>query len=82
MLEGWIAASRDRFTCADFDFLSGAPDLGFYESFARRSFQSAADNPAACGKVSRKLFGALADAMPDARKSLNRLAEEFVFLGD
>lgn len=60
----------------------GAPDLGFYESFARRSFQGAADNPAACGKVPRKLLGALAEALPEARKSLNRVAEEFVFLGD
>ncbi len=60
----------------------GAPDLGFYESFARRSFQGAADNPAGCGKIPRKLLGALAEALPDARKSLNRVAEEFVFLGD
>lgn len=60
----------------------GAPDLNFYESFARRSFQGAADSPAACGNVPRKLFGALAEALPDARKSLNRVAEEFVFLGD
>jgi len=28
------------------------------------------------------LLGALAEAMPTARRSLNRLAEEFVFLGD
>jgi len=27
-------------------------------------------------------MGALAEVMPDARRSLNRVAEEFVFLGD
>jgi len=60
----------------------GAPDLGFYESFARRSFQGAADSPHACGKAPRKLLGELAEAFPAARKSLNRVAEEFVFLGE
>lgn len=61
---------------------SGAPDLDFYESFARRAFRSAADNPHARGKAPRQLLGSLAEVMPDARRSLNRVAEEFVFLGD
>jgi hypothetical protein len=60
----------------------GAPDLGFYESFARRAFQGAADSPHACGKAPRHLFATLAEVMPVARLSLNRVAEEFVFLGD
>ena len=30
----------------------------------------------------RHLFGTLSEALPDARRSLNRMAEEFVFLGD
>lgn len=60
----------------------GAPDLAFYESFARRAFQGAANSPHACGRGPRHLFGALAEVMPDARRSLNRVAEEFVFLGD
>lgn len=62
----------------------GAPDLSFYESFASRAYQSAADSPyARCGKkTSSQLFGSLADAVPVARRSLNRIAEEFVFLGD
>lgn len=60
----------------------GAPDLEFYESFARRSFRGAADNRSGPGTASRRLFGALAEAMPAARRSLNRVAEEFVFLGD
>ncbi len=60
----------------------GAPDLEFYESFAQQSFRGAADNRLGPGKASRQLYGALAEAMPAARRSLNRVAEEFVFLGD
>ena len=60
----------------------GAPDLEFYESFARQSFRGAADNPMGPGKGSRQLLGALSEALPAARRSLNRVAEEFVFLGD
>jgi len=60
----------------------GAPDLEFYESFAQRSYRGAAENRSGSGKASRQLFGALADALPTARRSLNRMAEEFVFLGD
>lgn len=59
-----------------------APDLEFYESFAQRSFRSAASNRMMSGSASRSLFGSLADAMPTARRSLNRVAEELVFLGD
>lgn len=60
----------------------GTPDLDFYESFARQAFRGAADNRLAPGKSARHLLGSLADAMPAARRSLNRVAEEFVFLGD
>ncbi len=60
----------------------GAPDLEFYESFARRAFQGVADRPHARGNGPRQLMGDLAEVMPDARRSLNRVAEEFVFLGD
>lgn len=61
---------------------SGAPDLEFYETFAQRAFRGAADNHRVAGNTSRQLLGALSDAMPIARRSLNRVAEEFVFLGD
>lgn len=60
----------------------GAPDLAFYEDFAQRAFRGAAECPHARGKVPRHLLGSLAELMPAARKSLNRMAEEFVFLGD
>jgi hypothetical protein len=59
----------------------GTPDLEFYESFAQQAFRGAADEKLAAGAVARNLFGALAEAMPTARRSLNRVAEEFVFLG-
>ncbi len=59
-----------------------APDLNFYESFAQRSFRNAASNKMVADNASKTLFGTLADAMPAARRALNRVAEEFVFLGD
>lgn len=60
----------------------GAPDLEFYESFAQQAYREAADNRQAPRNISRNLLGALSEAMPAARRSLNRVAEEFVFLGD
>lgn len=60
----------------------GAPDLEFYESFARQAYRGAADNRLAPGCAARHLLGSLSDALPTARRSLNRVAEEFVFLGD
>lgn len=59
-----------------------APDLEFYEAFAQRSYRSAADCRMASLGDSRHLFGSLAEALPTARRTLNRVAEEFVFLGD
>jgi hypothetical protein len=59
----------------------GTPDLEFYESFAQQAFRSAADERLAAGAAARNLFGALSEAMPTARRSLNRVVEEFVFLG-
>jgi hypothetical protein len=59
-----------------------APDLEFYESFARRAYSNAATSGFRAGLPSSSLLGTLADAMPEARRSLNRLAEEFVFLGE
>lgn len=61
----------------------GAPDLAFYESFAKRSFEAAASCPQSrCTKHQREVLGSLAEVLPIARRSLNRVAEEFVFLGD
>lgn len=60
----------------------GAPDVEFYEAFAGRAFRGAADNPEAPAGTPRRLLGSLADVMPIARRSLNRMTEEFVFLGE
>lgn len=60
----------------------GAPDVEFYESFARQAFRGAADNRQGPGKAARHMLGSLSEAMPAARRSLNRVAEELVFLGD
>lgn len=60
----------------------GAPDLEFYETFAQQAFRGAADNRQAPRRSSRQLLGALSEAMPTARLSLNRMTEEFFFLGD
>lgn len=59
-----------------------APDVEFYESFARRSFENAAASREPAGPANRRILGSLAESMPSARRCLNRMAEEFVFLGE
>ena len=60
----------------------GAPGVDFYENFARRAYREAADNPNVPRHAPRQLFGDLSEMLPQARRTLNRLAEELVFLGD
>lgn len=60
---------------------SGAPDVGFYESFAQQAYRGAAENRQAPRHASRELLNSLSEAIPAARRSLNKVAEEFVFLG-
>lgn len=60
----------------------GAPGVEFYEDFARRAYLEAADSRCAPRSMPRQLFGDLAEVLPSARLSLNRVAEEYVFLGD
>jgi hypothetical protein len=60
----------------------GAPGVEFYENFARQAYREAADNPNVPRRVPRELFGNLAEVLPQARLTLNRVAEELVFLGD
>lgn len=59
-----------------------APDLEFYETFARQAYRGAADSRLSPDASSRRVLESLSDSMPVARRSLNRLAEELVFLGD
>lgn len=60
----------------------GAPGVQFYEDFARRAYRDAADNRSAPQDAPRRLFGDLASVLSTARLSLNKLAEEIVFLGE
>jgi len=60
----------------------GAPGIEFYENFARRAYREAADNGDAPRDVPRKMFGELSEVLPQARRSLNRVAEDYVFLGE
>ncbi|HEX5789901.1 MAG TPA: hypothetical protein VFY13_02060 [Luteolibacter sp.] len=59
----------------------GAPGIDFYESFGRRSYQMASSHQA-LGPESRELFGLLAEVFPIARRSLNKMRESCLFLGD
>ena len=59
----------------------GAPGVEFYESFARQSFQDASENRNAPREAPLRLLNDLAQVLPTARLSLNKIAEEFVFLG-
>lgn len=58
------------------------PDIEFYESFARQAFLSAANHRVIPSGRPRQFYGELADSLPAARRSLNRIAEEFLFLGE
>ncbi|MES2476837.1 MAG: hypothetical protein V4640_13725 [Verrucomicrobiota bacterium] len=60
---------------------TGGPSLEYYENFARQAYRGAADNREGAGPQTRKIFGTLAEVLPTARLSLNRMAEELVFLG-
>lgn len=60
----------------------GAPGVEFYENFARQAYREAADNPNVPRHAPRKLLGELSEVLPEARLTLNRVAEELVFLGD
>ena len=61
---------------------AGRARPGVLRNLRRHAFRGAAENRQAPGNASRQLLGALAEAMPTARRSLNWVAEEFVFLGD
>lgn len=60
----------------------GAPSLDFYEQFGAQSYRTAADHPKArrCGLS--PILHDLSDSFSDARRALNRAAEEFLFLAN
>lgn len=56
----------------------GAPGIGFYESFARQAYHSAAGQPG-IDSSTRNLFGLLSETFPLARRSLNRMCDRCLF---
>lgn len=56
----------------------GAPGVGFYEGFASRAYHNAAGRPGIPAS-SRELFGLLSEALPLARRSLNRMSDRCLF---
>ncbi len=58
----------------------GAPGLAYYEEFARASFQEATHHPMAKRSGLSEVFGTLTDVLPEARRSLNRMADSLLFL--
>jgi hypothetical protein len=60
----------------------GTPGLEFYEAFVQRVYRDASDNPLAPSNAPCKTYGVLSESFPQARRALNRVVDEFVFLGD
>jgi hypothetical protein len=60
----------------------GAPGLDFYENFARSAYRDVAESRDVTPGPTRRLLAGLSECLPEARRSLNRIAEESLFLGD
>lgn len=58
----------------------GAPGIDFYEGFGRRAYREAGDHPKARRKELSGTLHLLSDAFPEARRALNRVAEDYLFL--
>ena len=58
----------------------GAPGLQFYENVARASFCEAQDHPRAVRQGLKGVLGTLSEVLPEARRSLNRMADSLLFL--
>jgi hypothetical protein len=58
----------------------GAPSLAFYEDFGSRAYRAAGDHPRARDADITETLHRLSDAFADARRALNRAADEFLFL--
>lgn len=59
----------------------GAPGLGYYEEVARNAFLTAGEHPLADEFDLRTVYAPLASLLVETRCALNRMAEEFLFLG-
>lgn len=58
----------------------GAPGIAYYESFARNSFQQASDCPIARRCGTSEFLDTLTQVLPVARRSLNHMADSFLFM--
>lgn len=58
----------------------GAPGLQFYENIARASFLEAQEHPRAVRQGLKGVLGTLSEVVPEARRSLNRMADSLLFL--
>ncbi|MCB1086918.1 MAG: hypothetical protein KDM63_07720 [Verrucomicrobiae bacterium] len=59
----------------------GAPGLRYYEGVARQAFAVAGDHPLAAEFAVNEVYHRLADRFSETRRALNRMADEFMFLG-
>ncbi len=59
----------------------GAPGVLYYEGVARDSFRYAGNHPLASEFALDEVYHTLADELPRARRALNRMAREYLFLG-
>ncbi|MDF1658867.1 MAG: hypothetical protein P1U58_14725 [Verrucomicrobiales bacterium] len=59
----------------------GAPGLSYYESVARQAFLAAGEHPLADEFELNRLYPQLADCLIETRHALNRMAEDYLFLG-
>jgi hypothetical protein len=58
----------------------GAPCIAYYESFARSSYHQASDCAIARRCGTSEMFDTLTQVLPEARKSLNHVADSLLFL--
>ncbi len=59
----------------------GAPGLSYYESVARQAFLSAGEHPLADEFALNRLYPQLAGCLIETRHALNRMADDYLFLG-
>jgi hypothetical protein len=58
----------------------GGPGIEYYESFARASFHQAREHPQARRLGTREVFDTLSRVLPEARRTLNHVADSLLFL--
>lgn len=59
----------------------GAPGLRYYEGVARHAFHIAGEHPLAAEFAVDAVYHRLADRFSETRRALNRMADDYLFLG-